>query len=348
MAVQMQVRRDTAAALTAANPTLAQGEWCLETDTKLLKMGDGTTAWNSLAYFGAGAPTTADYLVGTAQAGLSAEIVVGTTPGGELGGTWASPTIDTTHSGSSHAGVITAHEALGDPHTGYRLESADHSHQSTGLQGGTLDHGLALTGLGDDDHPQYVLKSLLDAKGDLFAASADNTPAKVTVGADYGILQALASAGAGLNYGFREHIIVLTADQTRTANTTALADVTGQTLVLPAGLSVLVFEWIGWYQSNTATCGIKISANAGGGTPRLDSKIKTVIPATYVEDTVTAFDGGTATASVDVINVDRNFWLRGKIVNPTGTLAMRYANEVAVAGNSVKIMAGSVLKVWMA
>ena len=46
------------------------------------------------AVAGSGAPTTPDYLVGTAQAGLSAEIVVGTTPGGELGGSWASPTID--------------------------------------------------------------------------------------------------------------------------------------------------------------------------------------------------------------------------------------------------------------
>ena len=48
------------------------------------------------------APSTADYLVGTAQAGLSAEIVVGATPGGELGGTWAAPTVDAIHSGSAH------------------------------------------------------------------------------------------------------------------------------------------------------------------------------------------------------------------------------------------------------
>ena len=39
-------------------------------------------------------PDNADYLVGTANGSLSAEIVVGTTPGGELGGTWASPTLD--------------------------------------------------------------------------------------------------------------------------------------------------------------------------------------------------------------------------------------------------------------
>lgn len=48
------------------------------------------------------------------------------------------------------------HVAAADPHTGYRLESADHTHQSTGAQAGTLDHGLALTGLTDDDHTQYL------------------------------------------------------------------------------------------------------------------------------------------------------------------------------------------------
>lgn len=41
-----------------------------------------------------GAPTNADYLVGTSNGSLSNEIVAGTTPGGELGGTWGTPTID--------------------------------------------------------------------------------------------------------------------------------------------------------------------------------------------------------------------------------------------------------------
>lgn len=53
--------------------------------------GAGVLTWEPA---GSGAPTDADYLVGTANGSLSAEIVVGTTPGGELGGTWASPTID--------------------------------------------------------------------------------------------------------------------------------------------------------------------------------------------------------------------------------------------------------------
>lgn len=51
---------------------------------------------------GYGAPASCDFLVGTSQAGLSAEIIVGASPGGELGGSWASPTVDATHSGSAH------------------------------------------------------------------------------------------------------------------------------------------------------------------------------------------------------------------------------------------------------
>ena len=50
MPVQIQFRRDTAAAWTAANPTLASGELGLETDTSFYKIGNGSTAWTSLAY----------------------------------------------------------------------------------------------------------------------------------------------------------------------------------------------------------------------------------------------------------------------------------------------------------
>ena len=51
---QIQVRRGTAAQWTSTNPTLSSGEWGLETDTNKVKIGDGTTAWTSLGYTGAG------------------------------------------------------------------------------------------------------------------------------------------------------------------------------------------------------------------------------------------------------------------------------------------------------
>lgn len=50
MANRIQVRRDTAANWTAANPVLAAGETGLETDTKRRKTGDGATAWTALPY----------------------------------------------------------------------------------------------------------------------------------------------------------------------------------------------------------------------------------------------------------------------------------------------------------
>ena len=47
---RIQLRRDTAANWTAANPVLLLGEVGFETDTRKLKLGDGTTAWNTLLY----------------------------------------------------------------------------------------------------------------------------------------------------------------------------------------------------------------------------------------------------------------------------------------------------------
>jgi hypothetical protein len=45
---QLQIRRDTAANWISNNPTLAAGEFGYETDTGKLKIGDGSTVWNSL------------------------------------------------------------------------------------------------------------------------------------------------------------------------------------------------------------------------------------------------------------------------------------------------------------
>jgi hypothetical protein len=71
----IQFRRDTAANWTSANPTLADGEMGIESDTQKYKIGNGYTVWNSLSY--SSLPSTAlsattvdakgDILVGTAD-----------------------------------------------------------------------------------------------------------------------------------------------------------------------------------------------------------------------------------------------------------------------------------------
>ena len=50
----------TAAAWTSANPTLLAGEVGIESDTGADKVGDGTTAWNSLSYRSVGLTGLAD------------------------------------------------------------------------------------------------------------------------------------------------------------------------------------------------------------------------------------------------------------------------------------------------
>jgi hypothetical protein len=51
-----------------------------------------------------------------------------------------------------------------------------------------------------DVHGQYVLKALVDAKGDLVTATADNTPARLAAGSNGQMLMADSGATAGLRY----------------------------------------------------------------------------------------------------------------------------------------------------
>lgn len=50
MANKVQLRRDTYANWASTNPVLANGEQSLETNTGLVKIGDGTTAYTSVKY----------------------------------------------------------------------------------------------------------------------------------------------------------------------------------------------------------------------------------------------------------------------------------------------------------
>ena len=50
MPTKIQLRRDAAADWTSNNPTLAAGEFGWESDSNRFKIGDGSTAWASLAY----------------------------------------------------------------------------------------------------------------------------------------------------------------------------------------------------------------------------------------------------------------------------------------------------------
>lgn len=77
--LRFQLRRDTAENWSSVNPILADGEQGYEKDTGKLKVGNGTTPWNSLQYqlsgsgsaifLDAGKPDTAYVLCPTLELG---------------------------------------------------------------------------------------------------------------------------------------------------------------------------------------------------------------------------------------------------------------------------------------
>jgi hypothetical protein len=119
---------------------------------------------------GGGAPTDVDYLVGTASGGLSNEIVAGTSPGGELGGTWASPTVDASHSGSTHAAVQAAAEATAAAALSAHLTDTADAHDASAI---SVD-STTLVGTGTDAQAVFeeLDNSIADHLADATAAHA--------------------------------------------------------------------------------------------------------------------------------------------------------------------------------
>ncbi len=82
MADIIQIRRDTSANWTSANPVMAQGELGIETNTNKVKAGDGSTAWSSLTYL----IDVGSYITETSTSTLSNKTLAATTLSGQLTG----------------------------------------------------------------------------------------------------------------------------------------------------------------------------------------------------------------------------------------------------------------------
>jgi hypothetical protein len=184
---------------------------------------------------------TADNTVGRLPAGTNGQILTAQSAQA-TGLQWA--THDNTgdpHSQYATDTDLSTHAGAADPHTGYVLESlfdakgdllaatADNtpgkltagtngqfltaqSAQATGLQWATHDNtgdphsqyatdaDLTNHAAAADPHTGYVLESLIDAKGDLFAGSADNTVARLAVGTDGQVLTADSAQATGVKW----------------------------------------------------------------------------------------------------------------------------------------------------
>jgi hypothetical protein len=84
MTTRIKLRRDTAANWTASDPILADGEPGLETDTRKLKYGNGTSTWTVLEYSSGGVEVGIDGQItigDTTSTGNTNSIAIGTDAG---------------------------------------------------------------------------------------------------------------------------------------------------------------------------------------------------------------------------------------------------------------------------
>jgi hypothetical protein len=126
----IQIKTDTAANWTAANPTLEAGEQGHETDTGRRKVGDGATAWNSLSY------VDADLVANDHVAGLTATQTLSNK-------TLTSPTIN---GGTLDAPIITTGAYLGGTAAANLLDDYEEGTWTPVIEGGTTSGTYTITG----------------------------------------------------------------------------------------------------------------------------------------------------------------------------------------------------------
>jgi hypothetical protein len=202
---------------------------------------------------GGGAPADADYLVGTANGSLSAEIVVGTSPGGELGGTWASPTVDdgvtvATWTMTGAPGLTVSNSTTSAGSINFR-EDGDNGSNNVTLIGSASTSDATLT--------------LQGTTGTLY--SSNGTDVAVADGGT----GAGTKASAQDNLGVRQEYCVALSDQT-----TNLTTGTGKaTLYFPAAATVDTNSVRAYV--NTAPTGstIIVDINEGGTTIMSTNKL---------------------------------------------------------------------------
>lgn len=153
-----------------------------------------------------------------------------------------------------------------------------------------------------DPHAGYVLESLVDAKGDVLTASADNTPARLAVGTDGQVLKANSATATGLEWA---------------ANSAgALDDLTDVVIAAPGDGQVLTYDSATseWKNENSAAgfsnpmtaAGDIIKGGAAGAAERLAigtaGQVLTVNAGATAPEWATAAAGGSESLPLDTIS----------------------------------------------
>ena len=192
MAVQTQIqtRRGTAATWTSTNPTLAAGEIGFESDTGKIKIGTGSTAWNALAYTASSTAVTYLYNATAAQTTFS---------GADANGLTLAYTV-----GSEQVYLNGVLQVRGSDYTATNGTSIV---LTSGALVSDVLNVIAFSALAlADTYTQaqanalFIPDAIVDAKGDLIAATAADTVGRLAVGANDLVLTADSAEATGLKY----------------------------------------------------------------------------------------------------------------------------------------------------
>jgi hypothetical protein len=189
---QMQVRRGTASSWTSTNPTLAAGELGFETDTGKFKIGNGSSTWTALLYAGGGQSslTTYQYTATATQTTFSGVDANGNTLAYTVGavqvylnGALLQNTADYAATNGTSV-VLTTGALVGDSLTIISFATFDVANTYTQAQADAL----------------FIADTIVDAKGDIIAATAADTVSRLAVGANDTVLTADSATATGLKW----------------------------------------------------------------------------------------------------------------------------------------------------
>ena len=219
------------------------------------------------------------------------------------------------------------------------------------LKGGTTGQVLAKASGTDmdflwvaQDDSNAIQKAIVDAKGDLIAATAADTPARLAVGTNGQVLTANSAAATGLAWttvtsGATVKSVRKSADQTVTSSTTLVND-THLKFAVAANETYIFQAWLYTYAAD-GTPDIKVTFTGPSGSTVLWSSSQVIFNAGGAT-TLTVVSPGATAADLFVDANLRAIQLYGTISNgaTAGDLQFQFAQNTSSA-NGTSVKAGS-------